>query len=672
MEKLKFFIELYMEEIPARMQLHAEKQWCIFFEKYFREYGFDCEQSETFITPRRIGFQTFVNKKTLSFQEEKRGPKQDAPEKALDGFLLSSGVKKENLIVKDGYYYAVIQHKERLVENYLVDIIENVLKSFQWPKTMRYPQSTLSWVRPIRGMLVFINDDYYQINLEQLNIFSKPVVKFFENHFEKVETCLSYETYQECIRKSGIVLKHQERQAYIKQQLMALAHEKGIQWIENQPLLEEVAGLVENPFIFLRSIDQRFMDLPECVLQTSMKVHQKYFVFKNENTEKLAPFYGVVTNYLPIKTDEMLKNFDKVLKARLSDALFFFKTDVKKKLIDQQQRLSNIVYQDKLGSIKDKILRLKRNDFFEQSTDLMRAIDLCKSDLVTDMVGEFPELQGKMGEIYARAQDENEFVCKAIYEHYLPQGQNDDLPSSFLGAQLALLDKMDALVGFLGIGLKPSGSKDPFALRRQALSVIRILDDVRFEKLNIIDLINHTLRTYPNGVLKEDIACDVLNFINERFYWFLEKDYPKVVISAVLESDEKNISFYRQHQKIKALFTIFQTSEGENLLGLYKRCLGVVGDDVFDAVDSTLFILEEEKKLYQTVLQLEPVINNLIHLQNYQDLMKVFFSFQSVLIAFFDSVMVNVDDLAVQKNRKSLIYSLMIQMKKIADLKYII
>jgi glycyl-tRNA synthetase beta chain len=678
MTTTEFFIEVYSEEMPARMQKAAQVQCGELFLKNFSHFGIDCLNPLTFITPKRIVFKADISKTTQAYSEERRGPKETAPAQALNGFLASVNLTKNDLEVRDGYFYAEINHQPIPVDKILVQIIENVFKQFEWPKVMRYPQSTLAWVRPIRTVAVSLNGTYLPLKFSEGLIETSQVIHGHARCSANQTTLSSFDTYNNFLEKNYVILDHDKRQNIIKENLLSLAQSHDLKWHEDNDLLEEVAGLVEYPFSFLGNIDQKFMVLPDCVLITSMRVHQKYFAFTCQKTGKIAPYYCVVTNYNPDNPSIMLKNFDKVLKARLSDALFFYNLDVRKPLIEHQYKFEGIVYQQKLGSIKDKIDRMKKNDFFNETPRLETAIDLCKTDLLTEMVGEFPELQGKMGNIYAQIQGQSLDIAHALEDYYLPKSPTDPLPSTELSCQLSLLDKMDALVGFLGVGLKPSGSKDPYALRRQGLGIIRILLTEPFKDVDLKAFIQKTYETFPKGLIDSMSCAHVFDFIVERFYWFLEKQFSKKTVAAALiqnisrKEEEEEFIVYQVQKKVEALHNFLETEQGKILVQLYKRCRGLLGDDhLFIPLLDPESFKGADKTFYEAVLDAA----NCLEITNNDDYlthMNILITLQPALSDFFRDVLINTECTETTQNRKALLSWVTLQIEKIANLRQIL
>ncbi|MBP9752284.1 MAG: glycine--tRNA ligase subunit beta [Proteobacteria bacterium] len=664
----EFLFEIGCEEIPARMQRDAEKALSNQFLKFFNEFGIDVESLESYITPRRQVIKGMIASSTKALLEEKRGPKENAPRAALDGFLKSLSLTESDLIKKDGYYFAHIKKEAKETKDLLRDIISLALKTMPWPKVMRYPGATLPWVRPIRSILCVFNQTPIHLTFEELGLTSSNTTKGhrFLKPIEKAVS--SFNDYDTFLKDSFVILNHEDRQNKIKQDLLDFATQHNIEWIEDLGLLEEVAGLVEYPFTYIGKIEEEFMHLPSCVLTTSMRVHQKYFAFYKKGSSDLAPYFGVIANFKPEDPSIMLKGFQKVLKARLTDASFFYDIDLKTPLKDYDQKLDKIIYHNQLGTLKDKLNRLKNNTIFDMTDDLRLAIDLSKSDLLTQMVGEFAELQGKMGHIYAVQQGIKSDVALALEEYYLPEGPFDPLPSNEIGAKLSLLDKMDAVVGFLKIGLKPTGSKDPFALRRQALGIIRILLTDSFKKVDLISFIKNTLKTFSEEQ-NASILNDIKEFILDRFSNLMHQNMAPQVVLSVLKSQNEEIYLSSIKKRIEALDSFLNTNEGNLLKALHKRAIGVCLDVKQDiTVSEDYFENEYEKSFFNALKNAEEEISTSLKLEDYQKIMLILTSLQKNIATFFERVLINVDDDKIKNNRKALLIRFLNNVKKVADL----
>lgn len=610
----ELLLEFFSEEIPARFQKKAISDSKKVFEKILAEYGADFSSVETYVSPRRITIRVIqLSQTTRSMSEEKRGPRVSAPENAVQGFLKSNGKEKSDLIERDGYYYLNIETKGLAISETIGDMIEDFLSNMPWQKSMRWyieKEKCLSafWVRPLRSILCLFGGKLIETYVKSVGLTTCDYT--FGHRFLSSDSIrvFDFDDYREKLEKNYVLLDFFKKKDYIDREMAQSAAAMGLCLRIDSDLLDEVAGLVEYPFIHIGTIDEKFMKLPPIVLSTSMKVHQKYFTLTYPDSI-IAPFFGTVTN-VP-GTELMHDGLDRVLRARLSDAAFFYKEDTDVTLEAFSQRLSNVVFHEKLGSMAQKIDRMMS---VANSRDEHRAIALCKADLMTQMVGEFPELQGVMGEIYAEVQGEDPEVCKAIREHYKPAGASDGLPESKTGARVAFFDKLDTLVGFLGVGIYPTGSKDPFALRRAALCVVRLLcdfDDDLLEGETLSWYIETLITAYSDqGIaLDPETVDDVESFIIDRLkiYMVDKLEISAEIVDSVIASIGKNDFDYKMAvAKARKLYEFSQLDTFQIVKEAYKRAVGVIGDAVIDdvSVSDLSFSDENMQKLKDEVYEL--------------------------------------------------------------------
>ena len=583
----ELLLELFCEEIPARLQKNAITESINVFTKILNEYGAIFEKLDCYVSTRRITFRVQeLLKKTKDLAEEKRGPRIGAPENAISGFLNSNGKNKEDLIERDGYYYLNIEIKGVDISSIISDMIEDYIAQMPWPKSMRWyieEQKTLSafWIRPIRSILCIYDGSPIEVEIKSVGI--KTCDHTFGHRFLSSESIrvFDFDDYVYKLEKNYVMIDYYKKRAYIEREMVQKAAAMGLCLRMDDELLDEVTGLVEYPFIHIGTIDERFMELPSAVLSTSMRVHQKYFTLTYPDSI-IAPFFGTVTN-VP-GTTIMYQGLDRVLRARLSDAMFFYKEDTYVTLEAFTQRLSNVVFHEKLGSIAQKVDRMMS---IANTKEEHRTVALCKTDLMTQMVGEFPELQGIMGEIYAKVQDEAPEVCVAIREHYKPLGANDSLPETRTGARVAFFDKLDTLVGFLGVGIYPTGSKDPFALRRAALCIVRLLCDFKEDILEGETLswyINTIMTSYMDqGIAPEPKTLEnVEGFIVDRLKVYMSDklQIDSEIVDSVINSFEcLDFNYKNAIEKAKKLEELSTREEFQTIEEAYKRAVGIMGQN---------------------------------------------------------------------------------------------
>jgi len=666
----ELLLEIYSEEIPARMQLQAQADFKDLWAKGLAEKNAQFRAIDAYVGPQRLVVcVTDLAPKTQGTTEIRRGPKVGAPDAALAGFLKSTGKTKDQLTEKDGYWYAELVEQGRPIQDLLPEILDDVTGKMPWPKTMRwYNHQTKGmskpWIRPIHSILCVYNQKPVTFNVPGFGVDASCTTRGHRFLAPSVLTVTSFADYKEQLEKSFVILDHLDRQKIIKDLISKEAASKDLCLKEDQNLLEEVAGLVDFPFVHLGVIEDRFMDLPSVVLSTSMRVHQKYFTITDKSGQ-IAPFFGLVTN-VPAKPDNrlMLDGFERVLRARLSDAKFFYEVDLKRKLESNRSRLLNVVFHEKLGSLQQKVFRLEQLMLTENEK---RAAALCKCDLLTEMVGEFPELQGIMGEIYARADGEKPEVAQALREYYLPQGPSDPCPTAPLSIKLGLLDKLDTLLGFIGAGLKPTGSKDPFGLRRAALGVIRLVIESGLVEEDIEFSLTNIKNQYGNHPLSSSAINDTLQFIYDRLGVYLRgQGIEHDCVEAVLSGQSPNL--WSIAERAKALQMFLNTEAGISLKAAYKRAAGILSKGVQGgAVNPDLLMETEEKDLFQELEKVRQSYQGLLEKHRYQDLMTLLSCLRSPIDAFFDRVTVNSEDSAVKENRYALLMGFVRFIGDVAD-----
>lgn len=552
---MNLLIEIYSEEIPARMQRAALANSQEIISKLLTEQGLTFTETGSYIAPQRLAvFAKGLPETTQSLTEERRGPRTNAPEAALAGFLKSTGLTVDQLEIRGDYYYAHIVSAARPVHEMLPDVVHGLLDSMPWPKSMRWhnPQTndfTRSWIRPIRAITVMLDDKTVSFPVSGLDLTTGNTT--FGHRFLKPESIQlkGLDHYTNQLREANIIVDFDARRNAVWSSVSAAADTKGLIIQNDEGLLDEVTGLVDFPYAHLGEIDKAFTHLPAEVLSTSMRVHQKYFTLQSKDGT-IAPYFGVVTN-VPTRSDNrlMMDGLERVLRARLSDAAFFYDTDRAIQLADLVKKLDSIVFHEKLGSVGDKVRRLES---VADNPIVKRAAHLCKSDLVTQMVGEFPELQGIMGRIYATLQGENADVALALEEYYQPLGPSKATPTAPVSRALALIDKMDTLVGFLGSGIKPTGSKDPLAIRRTALGIIRLIVESEHDDIDLNTAINKAIAAYKTqGIeLSAKTVEDVLEFIQLRFQVYIRDRCPREKADEILGDNVRITDMWHIARKI--------------------------------------------------------------------------------------------------------------------------
>lgn len=674
-----FLLELLSEEIPARMQLKAAEDFKLAFERALTTAELPFETIQTYITPRRLTVSiTGMDSSTKGRSEKKRGPRIEAPEAALQGFLKSSGVSLSECTQRDGYWYVSLQTPPKEAQKILPDIIRQIIKDFSWPKSMRWAGASQTWVRPLRGVMCILDGNCLSFDLPEFQLTSTNQTSGHRFLGSGPFTVKNFTDYKEKLLENKVILSHEARQEFIREELEKLGTEKGYILEQDQKLLEEVAGLAEYPQPLLGAVHERFLKLPKIVLSTSMRVHQKYFTFVDKNGHA-APIFGVIANTIPSDDGSiMLKGYQKVLSARLSDAEFFYNHDLKIPLDALGQKLDAIVFHEKLGSLGQRVQRLKS---LVDLPEAQKAAQLCKSDLVSSMVGEFPELQGIMGKIYALHQGNSPVISAAIEEHYQPLGPTDTCPTAPVSWELALADKIDTLVGFFAINELPTGSKDPYALRRSALGIIRLLRETErhqdgtyplSQKLEkAYDLYQNQGARLDQSLSKEHVVNAVMQFLFDRLGPALKSEGIRHdAITAVLNAANRNDDIWSITERAKALNDYLSTESGIALQAAFRRAHGILSKEAKDiqieTIQTSLFDEPIERKLHGLLLKAANDCQPYLDQHDYKGLMGILANLRDPIDAFFD-VKINHEDPAIRNNRFGLLGLLVSQVNTIAD-----
>lgn len=680
----EFLLELLSEEIPARMQARAAEDLQRLVVDGLKKNGLELDGVRTYVTPRRL---TLVIEglpaATPNVSEERRGPRVGAPAQALEGFLKGAGVSLEECEQRDTgkgvFYFAVLSKKGRPTADVLKDVVEQTLTDFPWPKSMRWGSHSVRWVRPLQGIVALLDGKVVPISFGPVTSGDSTVGhRFMAPARFQVKDYASYAAH---LAAAKVVLDPVERRHSILTQAEAAAAREGFQLRQDEGLLAEVTGLVEWPVVLVGTIDQTFMDVPDEVLITSMRSHQKYFSLLKADG-RLANRFLVVSNMQAADGGKaIVAGNERVLRARLSDAKFFWDTDRKVKLESRLPKLAERLYYAKLGTMADKVDRVTvlAGDIAARiGADVAaakRAAQLAKADLSSEMVGEFPELQGVMGRYYALNDGEAAPVADAIADHYSPQGPNDRCPTAPVSVAVALADKIDSLVGFFAIDEKPTGSKDPFALRRAALGVIRLILE------NKLRLPLRSLFVQAHGLIKADLAinadqtaADLLDFFADRLTVALrEKGVRHDLIAGVfaLGGQDDLVSLLA---RVDALSDFVASEDGANLLTAYRRAANIVRiEEKKDGVrhdgdiDAALLEQAEEKALADALASVVPAVKTALAAEGYADAMAALARLRRPVDAFFDKVTVNADNAPVRLNRLRLLAQIGAVMESVAD-----
>ena len=663
-------IELFSEEIPARMQGKAADDLKKRITDGLVEAGLTYGGAVALSTPRRLTLALEgLLAESPTVREERKGPKVGAPEKAIEGFLRGAGVTMDQLEERDtpkgAVYFATIEKPGRPAAAIIAEVLEATIRNFPWPKSMRWGAGSLRWVRPLHSILCILTNEAGEAEVVDLDIDGIKSGNTTEGHrFMGAGrfAVTSFEDYSLKLKRNHVVLDPVERAEAIWQDATNQAFASGLEVVEDNGLLKEVAGLVEWPVVLMGAIDEEFLELPPEVLQTSMKEHQKFFSMKNPKTGRIEKFITVANRETKDQGATILAGNQKVLSARLADAKFFWTNDLrvaKSGMEAWTDQLSNVTFHNKLGTQAariDRIAALAREiaPVLGVDADLAeQAAKVAKADLSSEMVYEFPELQGLMGRYYAAAAGLPAEVAATCEEHYSPLGPSDDVPTAPVSATVALADKIDTLTGFWAIDEKPTGSKDPFALRRAALGVIRLVleNGVRG---GLVDV-------FAKGYEGADSA-DLLSFFHDRLKVYLKDEGLRHDVIDACLTMPGNDDLTLLVKRARALGAFLKTDDGENLLQGYKRANNILsqaeakdGVEYSFGADVKYAEGDEEKALFAALDLAEAAITPAMEAEDFEAAMTAMAALRAPIDAFFEGVQVNSDNEVVRRNRLNLL-----------------
>ncbi|GAA5067358.1 glycine--tRNA ligase subunit beta [Roseibacterium beibuensis] len=740
-------LELFSEEIPARMQARAAEDLKRLVTDGLVEAGLTYAGAGAFSTPRRLVLALEgLSAESPTMREERRGPRTDAPEKALEGFLRSTGLSKDQLEAREekkgSFWFATIETQGRPAAEIVAEVVTRTVRTFPWPKSMRWGAGSLRWVRPLHSILCVLSDENGSSTVA-FDIDGIEAGNTTEGHRFMAPgrfTVNSYDDYAAKLAKAHVILSPEERAEKIWHDATTMAFAAGMEVVEDRALLAEVAGLVEWPVVLMGDIGDEFLGLPPEVLQTSMREHQKFFSVKNPSTGRIEKFITVANRETADHGATILAGNQKVLAARLSDAKFFWENDLriaKSGMTEWMDSLENVTFERRLGSQADRIQRIASLAreiapvVGADPEDAATAAKLAKADLSSEMVYEFPELQGVMGRYYAEAAGHAPDIAAVAEEHYQPLGPSDDVPSSPLSVAVALADKIDTLTGFWAIDEKPTGSKDPFALRRAALGIIRIVlsegrrlsldrfidsqvlrhkialerpvvgDDVIDTMEEILEeiaergvfgaafrAVTDRLKAAGNGPdLEEgsplrtvgdmvpDLSTDLLAFFHDRLKVHLRAEGLRHdVIDASLSkppADDLTLVVARA----RALQEVIATEDGENLVQAYRRAANILtqaeekdGVEYRFGADPKFAETDEETALFAALDQAKAAIAPALAAEDFTAAMGHMAGLRAPIDAFFEAVQVNTDNEIVRRNRLNLLHQIVETCGQVADL----
>ena len=676
-------LELFSEEIPARMQRRAADDLKSLVTNALVDRGCLYEGAQAFATPRRLALHIVgLPAHQPDVKEEKKGPRVGAPQQAIDGFLKGAGLTDISQATiqsdpkKGDFYIAIVESKGRETAAVIADIMPGIIRAFPWPKSMRWGKASaeagaLRWVRPLHSILCTFGSETETPEVIHFDVDGLHSGDLTYGHRFLAPAPIHirrFDDYVAALQKAKVVLSTDRRKEIIANDARHLAFAQGLELVEDDGLLEEVAGLVEWPVVLMGSFEERFLDIPPEVIRATIRANQKCFVLRKAGETKLANKFLLTSNM--IASDDgatIIGGNERVVRARLSDAKFFWETDLKVKLEDRLEKLKSITFHAKLGTQHERVERIVALAkelapvVKADVTKTARAALLCKADLVSEMVGEFPEVQGLMGRYYATRQGEDASVAAALEEHYKPQGPSDVVPKDAVSIAVALADKLDTLVGFWAIDEKPTGSKDPYALRRAALGVVRLILD-------------NELRL---PLARHHIDQSLLAFFHDRLKVYLrDQGQRHDLIDAVLAYGQQD-DLLMIVKRVEALDAFLATDDGTNLLAGFRRAANILkaeekkdGKSYNEAIDLHLIKAkgEAEEKVLAEVLEVATRhAREHVEKEDFAGAMKALAQLRPAVDAFFDKILVNADDAELRANRLRLLASFREATRAVAD-----
>ena len=683
-----FILELLSEEIPSRMQKQASEYLLREFKQQTEDAGLEFGQIQSFYSMRRLTLiVTNMKSQTAEMKVEKLGPRIDSPDNAINGFLRSNNIKSiddcDILDDKKGKRYRYIETvPAKTAITILPTIIEEIIHKFSWPKSMRWGNGTSRWVRPLRNIMAIIyeNNSVNKLKINIEGLFANDFTfghRFLKNQKIYVK---GVSDYFETLTSHLVIANQEQRRELILEQISKIEKKYDISVIKDEKLLEEVSGLVEWPIALCAEFDEKFLNLPDEVLQTSMRSHQKYFSVTEKKTKNLTNKFILISNIqTPDKGNSVVLGNQRVLSARLYDAKYFWDRDIDQPLIDNLRLLNSVTYHQKLGSLGSKVERIELIALELDQTlglsleNIPIAAKLIKNDLLSEMVGEFPDLQGIMGSYYAELQGYDEDVCDAIKNHYMPVTPRDETPKKALSFCLSVADKIDTLVGFWSIGETPTGSKDPYALRRAGNGLIRNIIENELD-FDFADFIEKILR--KSDLLKKQqhksVREGLINFMNERFQSYILDNKYDVRICDAIFCDDDFVNYYMSLSRIQLLSQFIKKDSGLSLLKAMKRINNILdqslSQNTFGQIDKKIFTSDVENNLYTGIEKLrkkKPKSNDITEIKKYLSDVSIL---AEPINDFFENIIVNDEDKNIRANRFFLLSSVIDLTSNIFDI----
>jgi glycyl-tRNA synthetase beta chain len=668
----ELLLELFSEEIPARMQSRAAEALRSSVTGALVDSGLLYEGARVHATPRRLVLSVEgVPSATADSREERKGPRVDAPESAVQGFLKSAGIGLHQCRVVDDkkgkFYLAVIERKGRPAQDLIAQLIPGIIRSFPWPKSMRWGSGTLRWVRPLQSILCTFDGEVVPFAVDGIR--SGNITRGHRFLAPSDITVRRFDDYAASLARAKVMLDGDERAGTILADARNLAFARGLELIEDEALLSEVAGLVEWPVVLMGRFAPAFLELPREMIITTLKNHQKCFAVRDVKSGALASRYLLVANLLAKDGgSEIVHGNDRVIAARLADAKFFWDHDRKATLESRLPALDHVTFHARLGHQGERVRRIEAlageiaHPLKADTAKVKLAARLCKTDLVTGAVGEFPELQGLMGRYYALAEGIDPEVADALRDHYRPLGPSDTVPSSPVAESVALADKIDILVGFWLIDEKPTGSKDPYALRRAALGVIRILLE-HSRRLPLLAIIAKSMELYgANMPNRTSVGRTLLEFFADRLKVYLRDQGARHDLIDAVFSVGGEDDLLMMVRRVAALDRFLATDDGRNLLGGVKRATNIIRIEeskdrrsYSGLPNGKMLVQAEEKALATAIASAEAQARKAVEAEDFEAAMRAIAKLRAPIDSFFDKVTVNADDPSFRENRLKLL-----------------
>ncbi len=663
----EFLLELYSEEIPPQLQISARKELKLIIQKSLHLENVKYQDLFDYSSPTRLTiYIKGLSEKIKVASKEVRGPKVGVIEDILNRFLLAHNANKKDIFEKETdkgkFYFIKTKSQEIFTKDILIKIVLNSISSLNWKKSMKWSDNNMMWGRPLRSILAILNKKLLSFSYGHLR--STDTVTIEQDLISKYKKVKTFKEYQDFLKLNKIILDQEERKKRILKRFESICKSRNLKADFNNKLLDEVVNIVENPNVLLVEFNKEYLKIPKEIIISTLQSHQKYFTLFDKKDE-LTNSFLIVANKVDLKN--FIKEGNKrVVEARLSDAKFFWDKDKSKNLIKQIGKLKSITFYDKIGTIYDKTQRLRKlastiSDQFNINKEKIEvAASISKSDLCSDLVGEYPDLQGIMGKYFALTQGFDEDVANSISEHYLPTGLTSSIPKKPISYSISIVDKLDTLVGFFLINEKPTSSKDPYALRRSAIGLLRILIE---NKLNIKlrDLINYSINLFKEQGVKlenSNTEREILNFLKDRMRNILkEKNIKSDIIEASISSHigdnyldlfKKNIVMNRYVNK----------DIGKNVIYSYKRVSNILNNETKEILgkpDPVLFRKEEEKSLFEKINEIRKAFTVREEDKNYENLLIQLSDIKSYTDSFFDNVVVNDENHDIKNNRLELL-----------------